>query len=267
MDALLASWQAPASPGIQKLRESMAYSLSRGGKRFRPVFALLIAESFGVHPQRVLAWAQAVEMIHTYSLIHDDLPCMDNDDWRRGEPTNHKVYGETTALLAGDTLLTEAFGHVARSYRTEPELGLRLVALLSEASGLLGMVGGQAMDLEFQKSRPNFDDLKLMQEMKTGALIRVSAEGAAIICNLPPEKISLCREMGSFLGLAFQLKDDLLDATDKQELGSFPAVIGIEKTEELLSEISDRASEHLRNLSLFESPLQDLVRFNLQREK
>lgn len=267
IDQLIESWEVPSSQGIQKLKESIAYSFSRGGKRFRPVFSILIAEGFGVHPQRVLPWAMAVEMIHTYSLIHDDLPCMDNDDFRRGEPTNHKVYGETTALLAGDTLLTEAFGLLARAYREEPELGLQLVALLSDAAGLFGMVGGQAMDLEFQKTKPQFAELKQMQEMKTGALIRVSAEGAALICGLPKEKVKICREFGEHLGLAFQLKDDLLDAVEKDELGSFPSVVGIEKTQTYLQEISDQAFKNLSALNLAKGPLQELVQFNLSREK
>lgn len=266
-DRLLETWQIPLSGGIQKLKESMSYSLSRGGKRFRPVLSLLIAESFAVHPQRVLPWGMAVEMIHTYSLIHDDLPCMDNDDFRRGEPTNHKVFGETTALLAGDTLLTESFGLLAHSYQEDPRVGLQLVALLSDAAGLFGMVGGQAMDLAFQKEKAQLEELKLMQDMKTGALIRVSAEGAALICGLPSEKVQLCRQFGEKLGLAFQLKDDLLDAVEKSELGSFPGIIGIEKTNEYLKQVSQEAFQILNQLGLSEGSLQELVQFNLTREK
>lgn len=267
IDQLIEAWTVPPSEGIQKLKESMSYSLSRGGKRFRPVLSLLIAESFAVHPQKVLSWAQAVEMIHTYSLIHDDLPCMDNDDVRRGEPTNHKVFGETTALLAGDALLTEAFGWLGQKYQEDPALGLKLVCLLSEAAGLFGMVGGQAMDLDFQKNKPGFEDLKLMQDMKTGALIRVSAEGAALICGLPSEKVKICRQFGECLGLAFQLKDDLLDAVEKAELGSFPGVVGIGKTKEILQQVSDRALKLLNELGIQQGPLVDLVRFNSNREK
>ena len=234
IERLLDGWQLPDSPGLEKLKQSIAYSYSRGGKRFRPVLSLLIAETFAVHPQRVLPWAMAVEMIHTYSLIHDDLPCMDNDDFRRGEPTNHKKFGETTALLAGDALLTEAFALIAQSYKEDPAIGLRLVALLSQAAGLFGMVGGQAIDLEFQKLKPSFADLEQMHLMKTGALIRVSAEGAALICGLPSEKIQLCRQFGERLGLAFQIQDDLIDAKEKQEPGSFPEVLGLEQTENYL---------------------------------
>lgn len=267
IEQLLEKWQVPPSHGTQKLKESVAYSYSRGGKRFRPVLALLLGEAFAVHPQRLLPWAMAVEMVHTYSLIHDDLPCMDNDDFRRGEPTNHKVFGETTALLAGDALLTEAFGHLAQSYKDEPQIGLQLVSLLSQASGLFGMVGGQAIDLEFHHSKPGLDELKLMHQMKTGALIRVSAEGAAVICGLPPEKVKFCRTFGENLGLAFQLKDDLLDAEEKEETGSFPAVIGLEKTKAYLQQITDFAKSDLSRLGINQGPLLDLVQYNIDRKK
>jgi len=267
IDELLKKWNVPASSGIEKLKDSITYSYSRGGKRFRPVLSLLLAEGFAVHPQRVLPWALAVEMIHTYSLIHDDLPSMDNDDFRRGEPTNHKVFGETTALLAGDALLTEAFGHIANSYWEEPKLGLHLVSLLSQASGILGMVGGQAIDLEFHRQKPSLDELELMHRMKTGALIRASAEGAALICGLPIEKIQICREFGENLGLAFQLKDDLLDSGEKEEPGSYPGVVGLEKTRDYLFEVTENAKQNLQQLGISKGPLYELVQFNLEREK
>jgi geranylgeranyl diphosphate synthase type II len=263
---LLESWQLPPLQGLQTLKESVSYSFSQGGKRFRPVISLMLAEAFAVHPLKVLPWALSVEMIHTYSLIHDDLPCMDNDDFRRGEPTNHKVYGETTALLAGDALLTEAFGHLAKSYHKEPEVGLKLVGLLAQSAGLLGMVGGQAADLAFQKEQANFEDLKTMQDMKTGALIRVSLEGAAVICGLLPEKVQYCRQYGALLGFAFQLKDDLLDALEKQELCSFPSTIGTQQTQDLLEETSQQAMSCLQKLGIASGPLYETVQFNLDRK-
>jgi geranylgeranyl diphosphate synthase type II len=265
IERLLDGWRLPDSPGLNKLKESIAYSYSRGGKRFRPVLSLLIAETFGVHPQRVLPWAMAVEMIHTYSLIHDDLPCMDNDDFRRGEPTNHKKFGETTALLAGDALLTEAFGLIAQSYQEDSGVGLQLVALLSQAAGIFGMVGGQAIDLEFQKQKPRFSELEQMHLMKTGALIRVSAEGAALICGLPSEKIQLCHQFGERLGLAFQIQDDLIDAKEKQEQGSFPAVLGLEQTEKYLKDLNQSALQNLSDLGIPEGPLRELIIYNQNR--
>lgn len=267
IENLLRDWKLPQGSGMEKLKESVFYSFSKGGKRFRPILALLIAESFAVHPQTVLPWAQAVEMIHTYSLIHDDLPCMDNDDYRRGEPTNHKIYGETTALLAGDALLTEAFAVIAESYKAQSSVGLHLVGLLSNAAGLRGMVGGQAIDLEFHKEMPSFQELKEMHLLKTGALIRASAEGAALLCGLPAEKVNLCRQFGELLGLAFQVKDDLLDSIEKQEPGSFPSVLGIEQTENFLDQISEDALAHLSQLGIRQGPLVELVQYNIHREK
>jgi geranylgeranyl diphosphate synthase type II len=265
IQSVLTDWQLPEARGISRLQESMGYSLLKGGKRFRPMLSLLIAETFAVHPKKVLPWAAAIEMIHTYSLIHDDLPCMDNDDFRRGEPTNHKVYGETTALLAGDALLTEAFAHISDKYAGEPAIGLSLVSILSKAAGLFGMVGGQAIDLESQKSLASLDELKLMHQMKTGALIRASAEGAAVICCLPADKILFVRKFGEDLGMAFQLKDDLLDSNDEIELGSFPAVLGLAGTSDYLSQVSQSALNSLTLLDITKGPLVDLVEFNLYR--
>jgi geranylgeranyl diphosphate synthase type II len=256
----------PRAQGIQELIQSMKYSLLRGGKRFRPVLCLLTAEAFAVHPKRVLPLACAIEMIHTYSLIHDDLPCMDNDDIRRGELTNHKVFGETTALLAGDGLLTEAFTCLSHGYDREPELGLKLVTLLSTAAGLAGMVGGQAIDLKAQKEKISLPELNLMHAMKTGALIRVGVEGAALACGLPKDKIELCRNFGEQLGLAFQLKDDLLDSVEELELGSFPGILGLEETKIYLDDISARALELLKQLGAERSLLKDLIDYNLHRQ-
>ena len=256
----------PRALGIQELIQSTKYSLLRGGKRFRPVLCLLTAEAFAVHPKRVLPLACAIEMIHTYSLIHDDLPCMDNDDIRRGELTNHKVFGETTALLAGDGLLTEAFACLSRGYDREAELGLKLVALLSTAAGLVGMVGGQAIDLKAQKEKVSLQELNLMHAMKTGALIRVCVEGSALACGLPQEKIELCRKFGEHLGLAFQIKDDLLDSEEEIELGSFPGILGLEETKIYLDDVSQRAIELLKQLGAERSLLKDLVEYNLSRQ-
>lgn len=257
----------PRALGIQELVQSMKYSLLRGGKRFRPVLCLLTAEAFAVHPKRVLPLACAIEMIHAYSLIHDDLPCMDDDDIRRGEPTNHKVFGETTALLAGDGLLTEAFRCLGEGYEKEPELGLKLITLLSTAAGLIGMVGGQAIDLKAQKEKISLQELNLMHAMKTGALIRICVEGTALACGLPTEKVELCRKFGQHLGLAFQIKDDLLDSSEgKIELGSFPGILGLEETQKYLIDVSLDAQDLLKTIGAERSLLKDLVEYNLRRQ-
>lgn len=258
--------QLPRAEALHELLNSIRYSSLGGGKRFRPTLILLISEAFAVGPQRVLPLAAAVEMIHTYSLIHDDLPTMDNDDFRRGEPTNHKVYGEATALLAGDSLLSEAFGVIARSYQQDPHIGLRLIQVLSEAAGVQGMTGGQAIDLQSKKDQRSLQELNLMHAMKTGALIRVSCEGAAIACGLPENKTALVKNFGELIGLAFQLKDDLLDSSEKVEEGSFPALIGLEETQKYLEEVTLKAKAQLQELGLQAGPLFEIIKYNFDRK-
>lgn len=253
------------SEGLAGLKRSIEYSLVRGGKRFRPLVCLLIGECFATGPRKILPWAVAIEMIHTYSLIHDDLPCMDDDDERRGEPTNHKVFGQATALLSGDALLTEAFGAVAVAYDGDPVLASGLIRLLVEAAGIRGMVGGQAIDIVSQKERLGLGELVLMHEMKTGALIRACCEGSALICGLPEAKRKYMREFGSLLGFAFQLKDDLLDSAEGPEEGSLAAALGLEETERRLQQVSAHARGILTELGIGECPLRDLVQMNLDR--
>ena len=256
----------PRSAAAQKLSQSMEYSFLGGGKRFRPILALLVSEAFAVGPQRVLPWAAAIEMVHTYSLIHDDLPCMDNDDFRRGQPTNHKVFGETTALLAGDALLSEAFRTITLGFHQDPKIAVDLVTLLSEASGAGGMVGGQAMDCQAQMHQVSLQEMALMHKLKTGALIRATVEGAAIACGLPQAKVDIVREFGELVGLAFQLKDDLLDAVDGLELGSYPGILGVEETKSYLEEVSLQAKDKLRDLVIPEAnPPFQLVDYNSER--
>lgn len=249
------SW--PSSQSLISLKKSFAYSFSQGGKRFRPVISLLIGEAFGVPPQKILPWALAIEMIHTYSLIHDDLPCMDNDDFRRGEPTNHKVFGEDIALLAGDLLQTEAFALVAEKFQSEPTTAVQLVKVLAEAIGSQGMVSGQAIDMGFKDQKMQESELLLMHSLKTGALIRASVEGAAIVCGIPVHKRQLCRAYGEDLGLAFQLKDDLLDSEEgKVQNLDF---------QHKLEQVSKKAKANLESLGISEGPLVEMIDYNLQR--
>lgn len=268
MKGYFSDFDLPRAAAISELRKAMEYSAVRGGKRFRPVLCYLVAEAFGCHPSRITPLACAIEMIHTYSLIHDDLPCMDNDDFRRGEPTNHKVFGEALSLLAGDALLTEAFYLLAIGYPEEPKVSVALSRLLSEAAGIRGMVGGQAIDMKAQDAMPDLEEMVTMHEMKTGALIRVCAEGAAVACGLPEKQIHLCKKFGAHLGLAFQLKDDLLDSSAGEiEPGSYPALIGLEKTEKFLHEVSDKAILELNQLGIQGGLLVQLVKYNNQRLK
>lgn len=269
IDLLIKNWvdELPSdmSWALLNLKKSVEYTLVRGGKRFRPLLVMMLGESFGVGPQRLAGWMTAIEMVHTYSLIHDDLPCMDNDFERRGEPTNHVVFGENTALLAGDALLTEAFGVIARSYSSEPLLAIQLVRVLSDAAGFHGMVGGQAIDLNSKTKPLELDELIQMHQLKTGALIRGAIEGAALVCGLPESKVMDCRHLGELVGFAFQLKDDLLDSQSMIESGSIPEKIGIAATLQKLSEVSDQAFSILEKLGLSNSELEKLIEFNLER--
>ena len=250
------------------LVESVRYStLQEGSKRFRPVLAMLTAEALGQKPERVLPWAGAVECIHTYSLIHDDLPAMDDDDFRRGKPTNHKVFGEATAILAGDALLTEAFQLLATPDWVKPEIAIRLVSELALAAGYRGMVGGQAIDMGSKKNDVAFAELKVMHELKTGALIRVSAYGAALACGASEQQLAQIDTYSRNLGLAFQIADDLLDHDPADpETGSYPALLGADETKRLLKEATDTCLEAIASWPASAEPLRAIARYNCERE-
>ena len=252
------------------LLESMRYSLlQNGAKRFRPVLAMMTAEALGYSAERVLPFAAAVECVHTYSLIHDDLPAMDNDDFRRGQPTNHKVFSEGMAILAGDALLTEAFQIIVRHYSSEPVACVSVIDELSRAAGPFGMVGGQAIDIRAQESQTgltHLDELRLMHRMKTGDLIRAATIGAARLCFASPERLSQIGSYGSALGLAFQVADDILDFDPlAPEPGSFPALLGIEGARHYLAEITDGALDSLGSWGESANSLRDLAIFNRNR--
>lgn len=255
-------------PQMVEIKKAIEYSFGGGGKRFRPLLVYAVAEAFAVNPDRVAPWALAIEMIHTYSLIHDDLPCMDNDDERRGRPTCHKVFGESTALLAGDALLTESFGVLAEHYLKDPEIAVQLISLLSKQAGFLGMVGGQSIDLYAQKEQLSPTQILDMHKMKTGALISACFQGAAIVLGLPHEKRQLLAACGDSLGLAFQLADDLLDSNGSQiEPGSLVEILGKEVVEDLLKEESKKAHFYLSQLHVHEGFLVKLIEFNLKRKQ
>lgn len=260
------SLDLPAGSPISELKEAMYYSAGSGGKRFRPVLSLLVAELFSVPAARVLPFAVAVEFIHTYSLIHDDLPCMDNDDVRRGKPTNHKVYGETTALLAGDALLTEAFLVITKEYKDNGFLAAQLCDLLSRAAGVRGMVGGQAIDLKAKNL--TVVELTHLHNLKTGRMIQIAAEGAAVIAGASPKELESLAKFGEYLGLAFQVADDILDHGEKdQEARSFTGLLGVEGTKKYLEEISANALKELHKIPHRSVILEHMIEFNQQRNK
>ncbi len=203
---------------IKKLTESMRYSSLAGGKRIRPFLTLLFCETFGGNPKNAINYACAIEAVHTYSLIHDDLPSMDNDDFRRGKPTNHKVFGEATATLAGDALLTYAFKLCAMNTEMSAEENIKAVEVISDASGVLGMVGGQAIDLSCDTPK-TLEELIKMHSMKTGALIQSAVMLGIISAHKSDdfEIVSSAKKYANAIGLSFQIIDDIIDYTESSE--------------------------------------------------
>lgn len=254
------------SSHLAKLKEASLYSFNSGGKRLRPTLVFLAGEALGVSPRVLMSWALAVELIHTYSLIHDDLPAMDNDTTRRGLPTNHIVFGETTALLAGDFLLTEAFRVVAES-KLDSRVKVELIQSLSKNSGGFGMVGGQALDLKISKElSANPQNLERVHELKTAALIASAVEGVAVIAQVTEDKVHLWKQFGFYFGKCFQLRDDILDYQQKKEESSMVHEKGLEVTIQLLKEIEDNTYKILEALNCKDSQLAQFVAWNQKRD-
>ncbi len=247
-----------------RLKEAMLYSLMAGGKRLRPTLALAAAEMFDREPREVIAFGCAIEMIHTYSLIHDDLPAMDNDDYRRGKLTNHKVFGEAMAILAGDALLNMAYETMAKDSLAGNSLAkLKAMSVVAQYAGALGMVGGQVIDLSSPEMNPleteeDSERLKTMHRLKTGALIKAPLEAAAIICGAGDSQFAMLSNYGANLGLAFQIKDDILDVEGSmEEMGKKPGSdavankttyvtrYGLEKSKKMLSEVTEEGVSFL----------------------
>ncbi|MDO4516435.1 MAG: polyprenyl synthetase family protein [Bacillota bacterium] len=240
-------------PTLGDLKEAMNYSLLSGGKRIRPVLTLAVCRLFGGDPEKALPFACGLEMIHTYSLIHDDLPCMDDDDLRRGRPTNHRVYGEATAVLAGDGLLTAAFGVLVQAELSPAQI-VRGVACLSQAAGPAGMVGGQILDLAGEGKTLTYEEILRIQNLKTGCMIEAAARLGAIAADSTPQEEEAAAAYARKIGLAFQIRDDLLDVLgDEAELGkpigsdreneksTFVGLQGIEGCERLIAELTEEA--------------------------
>ena len=263
----------PKNETAGEIVRAMDYSVNAGGKRIRPVIAIACAEALEGSAEAVLPYAAALEMIHTYSLIHDDLPCMDNDDLRRGRPTNHKVFGEGMATLAGDALLNYAF-ETALGADTESEKKLKLIKIIADASGVYGMIGGQVLDMEGEKRKLSPDEITHMHDMKTGALIKAAAKIGAVSADAPEDVFLTYAEN---LGLAFQLKDDILDVTqttdklgkpagsdEKNDKSTFVTLYGLKGAKKLLDEATERAISSLPTDCEF---LRELARYLLTRKK
>ena len=269
LTAYLDSWKdAP-----EGLVEACRYSLLAGGKRLRPALVLMTAELIDGQTEKAMEAACALEMIHTYSLIHDDLPAMDDDDLRRGKPTSHKMFGEATAILAGDALLTMAFDLAAQTGSPQ------VVQEIAQAAGAAGMVGGQYLDLEGEKTLLDLKSLQRVHAMKTGALIRVALRVGAILAGATPQQLAALTQYGVSLGLAFQITDDILDVVgDEEKLGkpigsdaenvksTYPALLGLSQAKERAAEVVQDA---LNSLSIFGTEadlLRELAQFVLERQ-
>lgn len=242
--------------------ESMKYSVENGGKRVRPLLTLLFCDACGADASKAIPLAQAVEYIHTYSLIHDDLPCMDNDDFRRGKPSNHKVYGEAMALLAGDGLLTAAFEQIsagAKSGLYGNDVAVKAICQLSSCAGTRGMIGGQVIDIQNENNSDiSFETLQLLHKLKTGALIEAACTLGCIAAQADEEKISAAGAFALNIGMAFQIKDDILDVIGSAEklgkpIGSdaengkttYVTLFGVEKCQALVEEYTNKAMQAL----------------------
>ncbi|MCI5514683.1 MAG: farnesyl diphosphate synthase [Eubacterium sp.] len=267
-----------ANDGQKSVVMAMKYSLTNGGKRLRPILVLEFCKMCGGDTEKAMAYACAVEYVHTYSLIHDDLPCMDNDDLRRGKPSCHKMYGEATALLAGDALLTHAF-EIASTADFDGAKNADAVSLLAQNSGVCGMIGGQVLDLKYEAASPSMSQLLTVHKLKTGAMISAACLLGCIAGDATEEQILAASKFAYYLGIAFQIKDDILDVTgDEQKLGkpvgsdkdnektTYVDIVGLNKAQEDVEKLTQAAIE---SLSAFENNefVSSLAEYLTRREK
>jgi len=272
----------PAGDNVPpEIFKAIHYSVFAGGKRVRPILCLASVEALGGDIAQALPVACALELIHTYSLIHDDLPAMDNDDFRRGKPTSHKVFGEAIAILAGDALLTEAFSLLSRSekMRIPAERRLAVIQVIALAAGISGMVGGQALDLLAEKTKPDLEALRDIHRRKTGELIVAAVKSGAIMCGASEDKVQALTDYGMNIGLAFQIADDILNVEGDPELmgkntGSdaargkvtYPSIIGLEDAKIMLSEHLAAAIQSIDDFDDRALPLRVIADYIINRK-
>ncbi len=269
----------PESEPPESIHKAMRYSVLAGGKRLRSILCLECGRLFGVDDEALLTAAAALELVHTYSLIHDDLPAMDNDELRRGKPTSHRVFGEALAILAGDGLLTLAFEVTSQTAAIPAELQLRLINELAYALGTRGLIGGQVADLAAVEGKVSEDSLRYIHRTKTGALICASARTGALVAGAPEADIARVTEYGERVGLAFQIADDLLDVLGtEQELGkavhkdgdqhkaTYPAFYGVEESRRIAKRLVHEACEALARYGGRARRLQELANFLITRQ-
>ena len=265
------------------LFQALRYSVFAGGKRLRPILCIAAAEAVGGPMKPVLPAACAIEFIHTYSLIHDDLPAMDNDDYRRGRLTNHKVFGEGMAILTGDALLTGAFDLLSGEEMAKgntPERILAVIRELSVAAGFFGMVGGQVMDIRSEGKQVDLSTLYYIHTRKTGAMIKASVRTGAVLAGAPKEHLQALGNYGEHIGLAFQIADDILDVEGNREQfgkdtgvdssrkkGTFPSLIGVEASRDTARELVEQALDAISVFDEKADPLRWIAEFVIDREK
>ena len=281
VDRFLDNVSPPPTTPPTTLHESMQYSLMAGGKRVRPILTIAAAEAIGTTPPGLMVVACSLEFIHTYSLIHDDLPSMDNDDFRRGKPTNHKVYGEAMAILAGDALLTMAFDLCSRSELMKGCDPVRQVCLIQElayGSGNMGMVGGQVFDIQAENKDIDLPSLQNIHKHKTGMLIRTAVRMGAIAAGATDRQLDDLTGYAEDIGLAFQIADDVLNVTGtRKELGknpntdaergkkTYPTFYGVDGSRKLADDCVTRANNRLASFGPAAEPLRELARYITSR--
>ena len=278
IDNALIEYVPDVQDGQQSVVKAMKYSITNGGKRIRPLLALEFCKMCGGDVKKAMPLACAIEFIHTYSLIHDDLPCMDDDDVRRGNPACHKMYGEATALLAGDALLTHAFELICSS-DISPEQKINAVNLLAQNAGVNGMIGGQVLDLKYEETDPTISDLLTVHKLKTGALISAACLMGCIAANADEQKMIAASKFAYYLGIAFQIKDDILDVSgDENIIGkpvgsdaennktTYVSLVGISKAQENVEKLTNSAVEQLKNFENTEF-VEFLANYLVNRDK
>ena len=281
-EALEGIFPGPEGPAADVI-SAMRYSLFAGGKRLRPILCMAGAEAVGGEAKDVLPVACAIELIHTYSLIHDDLPVMDDDDMRRGKPTSHKVFGEAVAVLAGDGLLTKAF-HVMTGAdfvkRVRPNALLAVIARIAQAAGYEGMVGGQVVDIQSEGKAVDPSIVEYIHTRKTAALISASVVSGAILVGAVEDQVKALASYGQNIGLAFQVSDDILDIEgDSRELGknvgsdtrqekvTYPAVLGLKRSKDVEKELVQQAIESLTPFDRRAEPLRQIAKYIIVRKR
>ncbi len=272
-EAAMEAFLAESACGPPSLLEAIRYSLFAGGKRFRPALVLGAAELVSGSDSPALPAACAIEMIHTYSLIHDDLPAMDDDDMRRGRPTLHRAFGEALAILAGDTLLTMAFEVLAGARN------IQVVSEVAHAAGVSGMAGGQVLDLQGEGQTLQIDALESIHRMKTGALIRASVRSGALLGEATDSDLDRLTEFGEHIGLAFQITDDILDVTgdpsetgkslgsdDAKEKATYPSIVGLDEARRIARDTADAAMNALAAFGGEADSLRSLTSYVVERK-